>query len=84
MQSVDSDGKQLACGGCGQASSISSSQQVPRSGQWTLRHQGTINYAFTIELQTNLRENFTITEKAPSGVNQRKVYMKLGCRCKGC
>ena len=40
-----------------------SSQQVPRSGQWTLRHQGPINYAFTLELQTNIRE---FTDKAPT------------------
>ena len=73
MQSVDSDGKQLACGGCGQASSISS-QQVPRSGQWTLRHQRPINYAFTIELQTNIRENFTITDKAPTSLSHLRHY----------
>ena len=35
MQSVDSDGEQLACGGCGQASSISS-QQSAGAPQWTV------------------------------------------------
>ena len=37
---------------------------APQWTLWTLRHQGPINYAFTLELEANLRENFTITEKA--------------------
>ena len=44
---------------------VSAVSRCPQWTLWTLRHQGPINYAFTLELETNLRENFTITEKAP-------------------
>ena len=43
---------------------VSAVSRCPQWTLWTLRHQGPINYAFTLELETNLRENFTITEKA--------------------